>query len=152
MLVTDSSHWKNHDEKSHLHKTVTNGHHSHVFMKITILAENQNFDPKYLKFCYVMPIFKSFPEIEISPNYEIAYFGNVRLELVFASFVSLRVFVFGFFTKWIIVFPSGLAVEYFPPCWRGWIQFGAKFGIGLDLRIFKGFQDTFQNRRSFAVN
>ena len=114
MLVTDSSHWKNHDEKSHLHKTVTNGHQHNVVTDITILAENQNFDPKYLKFCYVMLIFKSFPEIEISSNYEIAYFGNVRLELVFASFVSfLRVFVFGFFTKWIIVFPSGLAVEYF---------------------------------------
>ena len=45
-----------------------------------------------------MPIFKSFPEIEISPNYEIAYFGNVRLELVFASFLSF----FACFRLWVL--------------------------------------------------
>ena len=53
-------------------------------------------------------------KISNAPNYEIEMFWKCSFGTCFRIFCeSLRVFVFGSFTKWIIVFPSGLAVEYF---------------------------------------
>ena len=63
---------------------------------------------------------------------------------------SHLLWVFACFRLWVIYkvnycLPVRVGGRIFPPCWRGWIQFGAKLRIGLDLRIFSGFRDTFQN-------
>ena len=104
----------------------------------TILAQNIG---------YEMLIFESFPEIEIS-NSELwnRKFWKCSFGTCFRIFCEF----FACFRLWVLYkvnycLPVRVGGRIFPPCWRGWIQFGAKFGIGLDLRIFKGFQDAFQN-------
>ena len=85
-------------------------------------------------------------KISNAPNYEIEMFWKCSFGTCFRIFCeSLRVFVFGLFTKWIIVFPSGLAVEYFHRVDVDEFNLEQNWELVWIWGFFSGFRDTFQN-------
>ena len=72
---------------------------------------------RILKHVPFLSLSKYFEKISNAPNYEIESFGNVRLELVFASFVSVCVFSsLGLLQSELLSSRPGWRSNIFPPC------------------------------------